>query len=209
VTRHPAKFSDALLPVISQQVPAGSLVLDPFAGTGKIHELRPHATTIGVELEPEWAAMSPFTIVGDALHLPFANKTFDAIATSPTYGNRMADHHNAKDASTRNTYRHTLGRSLHPNNSGQLQWGEPYRHFHVAAWTEAIRVLKPGGVFVLNTSDHYRKGVAQPVTKWHRSVLQGLGLTLVRATEVPTPRNRFGANGALRPDNESVITFLR
>lgn len=41
--------------------------------------------------------MHPRTIVGNALALPFPDATFDAIATSPTYGNRMADSHNAQE----------------------------------------------------------------------------------------------------------------
>jgi hypothetical protein len=52
-----------------------------------------------------------------------------------------------------------LGRPLTPGNSGALQWGEEYRALHVAVWTECRRVLKPGGIFVLNVKDHIRGGV--------------------------------------------------
>src|SRR5437868_9381022 len=104
------------------------LVLDPFAGVGGIHTLAALgiAHTVGVELEPECALQHPRNIVGSALALPFPDDTFDAIVTSPCYGNRMADHHDAKDASRRNTYTHALGRPLAFANAGSLQWGDSY-----------------------------------------------------------------------------------
>lgn len=118
---HPAKFSSSILTVLAGLVQPEWRILDPFAGTGRVHSLG--SNTWGVEIEPEWASMHPRTIVGDALHLPFAAKSFDAVITSPTYANRLADHHEAKDGSVRHSYRHDLGRPLHPSNSGQLQWG--------------------------------------------------------------------------------------
>ena len=206
--RHPAKFG-RVVEVISLPDDVRT-VLDPFAGTGRIHELGTETRrTVGVEIEPEWASMHPDTIQADALDLPFGAGSFDAIATSPTYGNRMADHHNARDNSQRNTYRHALGRELHPNNSGQLQWGPEYRDFHVKAWTEAVRVLKPGGRFVLNISDHIRDGEVQDVTGWHITTLCRLGLTLRQLTPVTTKRLRHGVNADLRTPNEWVVTFTR
>ena len=91
---HPARFNDRILEAADQLLgPRLGWILDPFAGTGRVHELRRSGRfTIGVEIEPEWAAMHPRTIVGSALALPFGAETFDAIVTSPTYGNRMADH---------------------------------------------------------------------------------------------------------------------
>lgn len=185
------------------------MLLDPFAGTGKIHLLgNENLRTVGVEIEPEWADLHPQTIVGDALNLPFAASSFDAIATSPTYGNRMADHHDAKDGSKRNTYKHTLGRNLHPNNSGQLQWGPKYREFHQRAWSEAIRVLKPGGIFILNISNHIRKGEEIDVTDWQvRTIQEYIPIKDVRT--VGTIRYREGSNSSLRPSHESVVLFRK
>ena len=137
------------------------------------------------------------------MHYPDA--MFDAICTSPTYGNRMADHHAARDASPRHTYRHTLGRPLHPENSGAIQWGPAYRAFHLTVWTETRRVLKPGAPFILNIKDHIRRGQLQPVTAWHIATLTALGFTLVERIDVPCPGQRHGANGHLRADYESVI----
>ncbi len=180
-------------------------VLDPFAGVGGIHVL-PNPTW-GVELEFEWASQHPRNIVGDALHLPFPDATFDAIATSPTYSNRMADHHEAKDLSHRNTYRHTLGRPLSSGSSAGMQWGEAYRDFHIAAWTEAKRVLRRQGLFVLNCSDHIRKGERVEVVAWHRQALEQLNFVLCLEVEIQTQRNRQGANSNLRVPTESILVM--
>lgn len=202
---HPAKFSPVLLAAIRPLVAGCRLILDPFAGTGRVHCLG--VPSWGSELEPEWASLHPRTIVGNALHLPFADATFDGIVTSCAYGNRMADHHEARDASHRNTYRHALGRPLHPENSGAMQWGEPYRRFHEAAWREAVRVLAPGGIFVLNVSDHIRKGERVPVTDFHITTLTALLGVSPHVQRIATPRQRFGANGSFRVDHESLVTF--
>jgi hypothetical protein len=78
--RHPARFTDVIIervqrildaehgtPILDAPAPR---VLDPFAGTGGVHELIGYET-LGVELEPEWAALHPRTILGDATALPF------------------------------------------------------------------------------------------------------------------------------------------
>lgn len=198
MTAHPAAYNDALLPVFARHLPAhGPLrILDPFAGTGKIARLSAYRTDLqfyGAELELEWARLTPGMIVANALHLPYPTAAFDVIVTSPAYGNRMADHHNAHDASPRHTYRHTLGRPLHADNSGGLQWGDAYRALHVGAWTEARRVLKPGGALLLNCKDHIRRGVLQPVTRWHVDTLAALGIDRTRLVE----HNHVDLAGAL------------
>lgn len=102
VPEHPAKFSPAVLDALEEIVADEALrlgrlvrVLDPFAGVGRIHLLS--GQTVGVELEPDWAIADPRTLVGDALHLPFPDEAFDVVATSPCYGNRLADQHDARD----------------------------------------------------------------------------------------------------------------
>lgn len=202
-TRHPARFSTAILTAIRPLVAGCRLILDPFAGTGRVHCLG--VPSWGVELEPEWASLHPRTIIASALHLPFADVTFDGICTSPTYGNRMADHHEAKDSSRRNTYRHALGRPLHPDNSGQLHWGPAYRAFHLEAYREACRVLKPGGVFVLNVSDHIADHERVVTVPWHVAALREILGTEPVVQEVATSRLRFGANGAARVETEAVV----
>ena len=209
---HPAKYTAALLPVFAALLDGCTNVLDPMAGVGGIHRLRallPELHTVGVELEPEWAAQHPETRQGDALALPFDAGSFDAVCVSPCYGNRMADHHEAKDASRRHTYRHSLGRPLHSHNAGALQWGEEYRRFHVAAWTEARRVLRPGGLFLLNCKDFVRAGAWVHVTQWHVDTLTELGFCVAERRRVACPGQRHGANGALRADSEDVVLLRR
>ncbi|MGH9196557.1 MAG: hypothetical protein ACRD1T_12545 [Acidimicrobiia bacterium] len=197
---HPARFSAEHIEIFAEVLEGYKKVLDPFAGTGRIHELEEwgHLTT-GIEIEPEWAELHKRTELGDALDLRFKGESFDAICTSPAYGNRMADAHNAKDAETRRSYTHDLGHPLHPNNSGRLQWGPKYREFHEQAWDEVARVLKFGGRFVLNIKDHIRKGKWQYVAGWHVTYLVGvLGLDLLFHVEVEAAGMKAGSNGDLR-----------
>src|ERR1044072_9645513 len=179
-------FVEALTP-LAEHGPVS--VLDPFAGTGRIHKLRdmgPFLTT-GVEIEHECSDMSPHTFLGNALALQFNADSFDAVVTSPTYGNRMADKHEAKDSSTRRSYRHDLGGQLHEMNSGGMQWGAQYRAFHEEAWTEVRRVVRDGGLFVLNIKDHIRKGKRQYVAGWHISTICRLGFDLLWHDGVEAP----------------------
>lgn len=211
---HPAKFSLPVLNAIARHLDIHGpvrRVIDPFAGTGLVHVLSASKVstveTVGVELEPEWAAHHPRTIVGDALHLPFPDDSFDCMVTSPCYGNRMADHHEAKDASKRNTYRHTLGRELHRNNSGAMQWSGEYRDFHADAWNEAMRVLTRDALVLLNVSNHIRGGREELVAEWHLDRWLEAGRKLVAAVSVPTPRNRNGANAHLRVAHEWLFVL--
>lgn len=259
---NPAKFSQSILdemrPILSHEAKIfnGISVLDPFAGTGKIHSLaRPKGTlpairTVGVELEPEWAEHHPDTEVGNALDLRWRADSFDVIATSPVYGNRMSDHHNAQERCKpcgatgsvpvtgqgrdgfeecekcngsgrreykRNTYKHTLGRDLSEGSAAVLQWGpsqkaiKAYQDFHVAAWTEARRVLRPKGLFVLNISNHIRtidgEAVEIPVSEWHRDTIIRLGFTLLDDIHIETPRNGMGANRDVRVEYEHIYVL--
>lgn len=208
-TAHPAKFSEPILERIGYALEDWGWperILDPFAGTGRVHTFT-KSHTVGVELEPEWATITPGTIVGDALALPFPDRSFDGLVTSPVYGNRASDHHEAKDGSRRYSYRHVLGRALHPNNSGRLQWGERYREFHRSAWNEALRVLAPGALIIVNSSNHIRGGEEQYVTEFHLKHFLDHGCVVLDLDMVNTRRMRHGTNRDVRPSYENLLVL--
>lgn len=233
--------------MIAGYLEPGWHVLDPFAGVGRIHELRDlveDLTTLGIEIEPEWAALHPSTWVGNSLELPLSwTDRWDAVVTSVTYGNRFSDHHKAKDPcklcagrgwqlwaldetvewrlcksckgkglSKRRSYTHSLGRDLHPDNSGQLPWGPGYWDFHKRAYAELWRVLRPAtddrppGRFILNVSDFYKDKARVRAVRWHLETCEDLGFELIGSTAVSTRRQRHGANRE-RVDYEQVLVF--
>jgi tRNA G10 N-methylase Trm11 len=207
---HPATFPSRVLDILAEVLVGYQRILDPFAGVGGIHRLAEQGhTTVGIELEPEWAAAHPHTRVGTALRLRFGDDRFDAIATSPTYGNRLADSYNATDPESRHSYHHDLGHRPSKGSSAILQWGEAYRDFHQMAWTEATRVLRPGGRFALNIKDHYRNGVRQHVAEWHLLTLIQLGLCHRETVGVSTGGlgRHIGENANNRDLAELIVVF--
>lgn len=208
--KHPAVYSQKIIDVMADMLEGYHTVLDPFAGTGKIHLLRERGyDTTGIEIETEWAEMEAGTIVGDATALPFPDASFDAVCTSPTFGNRFADHHNPKDTSVRRSYKFDLGHDLHPNNSGQMHWGMEYQQLHVKAWKEALRVIVPDGVFILNMKDHIKGGEKQNVMAWHIATLSDLGFRLLKMESIQARGMRYGENRNVRTTDEFVLMFSR
>ena len=100
-------------------------------------------------------------------------------------------------------------RKLHGDNAGVLPWGPRYTEFHRDAWTELGRVVRSGGIFVLNVSDHIRGGEVMPVSAWHRGWLEQNGWRFVDEVRVPTPRMRRGSNSNARVDHENVYALER
>ena len=207
-------------------------IIDPFGGVGGIFDLHamefdyePGELTLKitcVEIEEEWAQVAAIhpryrpthdqvicVDFFDFSNHPSVRETYDMVIVSPTYGNRMADHHDAKDDSKRNTYKHTLGRDPSEGSSAVMQWGEEYRQFHANAWAEVMNLLRPGGYFLLNVKDHIRKGEKMPVVAWHKAMVQALGFTLLYTHQVATPGHREGENHELRVDGESVFIFQK
>ncbi len=205
---HPAKFSEPILDVIRarlhERLSPDARILDPFAGVGGVHELG--YDSVGVEIEPEWAACHGRTICGDSTRLTelFGDQPFDAVVTSPAYGNRLADRY-AGDGTRRFTYRIALGRDLTEHNLGGLQWGDRYREFHRLVWKQCLAVLKPGGLMIVNVSNHIRAHQEQPVVEWHIGCLIEVGLFIDQVDQVKTMRIGYGANRDVRVGGEAVI----
>lgn len=252
---HPAKYSATVLDRFREvlvdhvQLHGPIRVLDPNAGVGGVHELAQAGTieTVGLELQPEWAAAHPDTIVGDATAMPFATGEFGGGVCSFCYGNRMADHHVAKDPckapgcvhgvlvrpdeppgtcsackgsglSKRNTYAHALRRSgvepvASPTNAQLSRWGPGYRQLHEAMLDEWLRVIEPGGLVVVNMSNHLetltvsgeKVQVEHRVVEWWVNQLLVRGCRLDEVRRVATRRNRHGANGDARVVGEVVM----
>ena len=188
-TDHPAKFSNAVLDTVAPIIKRrhrGTEGLDPFAGTGRIHELaeRCDVQTWGMEIEPEGACMHPRTILGNSRELrKIWIGLFAWALSSPGYGNRMSDHHKAteickackgtgrvsrkkcerckgegRNTYKRHTYRHSLpkDRELHVDNSGRMQFGPAYCDLHMDVWRNLFAYLQDGGYFYLNVKNHFR-----------------------------------------------------
>ena len=213
--KHPAKYTDSFIPKFAELLNGFNNVLDPFAGIGKLALIKKYGFKGSItcnEIEKEWTENSIYDVdewkVGDAANMDWADTNyFEAICTSPTYGNRMADHFNAKDTSKRITYRHFLGKSLNENNTGRMQWGKKYKEKHIDVYKECKRVLKSDGLMILNISDHIRKGEIMSVVDWHENMLLKLNMKLINRIKIKTPRMRFGQNNKARIDYEEILIF--
>jgi hypothetical protein len=224
VPRHPAKYSEPIIASLARLIGtyanhAGRpvKVLDPFAGTGRIHRLAsPRIRTVGVEIEPEWASMHPDTICADSIAWMRARASrggsgrFDVVATSPCYGNRFADHHNAQDGSSRRSYAHDLGRMPTDGAASVLPWGPRYWDFHAIAYRAIHSIVIPGGRFLLNVSDFVSKGELIHAVEWHFGAAAGAGFTMVgRPRWIETRRHGHGANRDARATAEAILVLER
>ena len=213
--KHPAKYSPTILDVMRGQLairlPENARGIDPFAGVGRCHELG--WWVAGNELEQPWCREHTGPVVrGDATNLPFRSGSLDFAVTSPTYGNRYSDKHVARDGSTRRSYTHDLRASLddpdytlHPNNTGGMKWGRDYWRVHGLAYDEVWRVLKDGGLFLVNVSDFIRARKVVRVVDWHARTLRARGFDVVGEVRVETARMRYGQNHEARVDGEMVL----
>ena len=214
--RHPAKYTDSFIPIFYERLKDTRNVLDPFAGTGKIGMLKNYGYNGKIyanEIEPEWLSDNEYNCdvltYQDAEFLNYPSNYFDAICTSPTYGNRMADHHNAKDGSTRNTYTHCLGKQLKDGNTGKMQWGNEYRDKHKRIYAHLSDLLVTNGLFVINVKNHIRKGVEIDVVDFHRNLIESLGFELLYSDYIKTSGLKYGNNSDRRVDGEYILTFMK
>jgi len=203
-TPHPAPYTSSIIALLYDVVPNEGVFLDPFGGIGGITTYIPNI--IAGELMAKWAIRG-CQLQHDALRLPFATNSLDGIVTSPTYGNRMGDHGDYNIDSDRRSYQSFYGEDLPNTNTGRYNWGAQYQLLHTLAWIECTRVVKPGGLFYLNISDHIRNGQVIPVSDWHIETLKSLMWEQVGTFRIETPRFKKGANHEARVDHESLIIF--
>lgn len=219
--RHPAQYTPAIVDAAIKRLDGVTgVLLDPFAGPGQ-HLPRlvaPGRKVVGYEIEKPWADFgAPHVFRVDSTRMPRNAGTIQAIFTSPAYGNRFADHHNAKDASTRRSYTHDMrtmlddqSYSLDANNAGLYLFDTVgYADLHRAVWGECTRVAQPGCVFLLNASDFIRNGKRVRVTKWHLDLLKQLGWVRGWQKRINTPRMRYGANGGARISGETLYELRK
>lgn len=202
---HPAKYSDEIMPILEKYLIGYENILDPFAGSGKLRKIRPDAYLL--EIEKEWAELSGATW-GDFYNPPWPDGFFDAIVTSPTYGNRMADKL-LLDGTKRNTYANALERNLSLNNTGRLQWGRKYRESHYEMWRQVYKLLRVDGRFILNIKDHIRNKKVMPVSRFHRLIILRIGFDLESEYKVKVPSLRYGENYGERVDYENIFIFRK
>ena len=234
--KHNAKFTgvimDEIQAVLNAEIPDDDetfWMLDPFGGVGGVFALDHPGLrhTDMVEIQPLWAeeAERRRAEIGRQ-GLAHTNDLFEwwakygqslrgayrVVATSPCYGNRMADKHNAQESSKRNTYAHTLreqGEELAEGSSGGMQWGNEYRMFHLKAWKVVWQALEPGGLFIMNIKNHIRKGQEQYVAEWHRKVIEKRGFDHLYTVRVPVRGNQNGENGKLRIGHEEIQVYRK
>lgn len=212
VPPHPATYPQAVLDIFAEYVDEYDHVLDPFGGIGGIHKLQQYVAcrTIAVELEPEWASAHPDTICGDSTALDelLGDEQFDVIATSPAYGNRLADDYRASDPESRRSYAIDLGRSLTEGSGAGLHFdtdGE-YEELHTRVWWQCVAHLRPGGRFLLNCKDFQRAGKVMSVTGWHVRKLSDLGLVAVDVRTLPAAGLPFTT---AKPLSELVVVLQK
>lgn len=195
-----------------------SHIHDPFAGAGeRMERLADHLGIVftGTEIEPAFIRSS-CVAQGDSTDpssYPVGSQY--AIVTSPVYPNGMADDHEARDQSKRNTYRARLGTLMHQNNMG----GKGYRGTKRGGaslrrrqyWNLAERCVQNWGgahTVLVNVSDfiHTVNGqrLTEPVVSDWVELLTRHGWVVVDVHDVKTQRQRYGAN-RIRVEKESII----
>ena len=220
---HPAKFTGEQLFHIYDHLPTlsshlsrlGPTVFDPFAGVGTVADLREHDARVivtGMEIEPEWADQSPIVETGDSLtYMALTRKRYDAVVTSPSYGNRMADSYDGRDGSVRNTYRIALGRPLDEQNGARLAftdapWDE-YKDFHAEAIDGMVRVTRKGGRIIVVVKNFIRDGEVVDVVGWWRAQFKARSLTEMAYIPIKAGGLGYGANRDERVEYEYVLVW--
>lgn len=208
--------------------PRGFL-LDPCAGLGhRLAEIADLAgfRPVGVEIERgyfEAGATHPCVWNADSTKLDDLiprPACVDAWVCSFTYPGGMNDDFKARDASKRNTYIHRLREHL--GDDYELSENSTARHgirkgsrsiaryceLHEKILDQVTRVLKPGGIAVVNVKDVYKAGELGFATAlWFLEQLEARGYTLLSWRMIPAQGLREGSNREVRAEFEDVITL--
>lgn len=217
--KHYTRYNAAILEAVKVRIGESKEILDPMAGTmERLRTLEDPANgwhlVHGVEYEQEWVDGYPHPrlVQGDARDLPYPDASFDVIVVSPSYGNRDSDRSGDWwDNPDRKTYAAALGRNP-SRGSLCVPFQDPYyRQGHTLAWAEAVRVLRPGGLFVINLKNHMAGGVIQRVSQWHKAVLRDtLRMQEVDDTSVAVSGRHSGAHTDVRAEQtEKIYIFSR
>jgi len=216
---HHSRFNPGIIESIEARIGDSKMILDPMAGTMerlRVLEDRDRGwhQVWGIEYEQEWVDGYPHTRLqqGDARKLPFPSEHFDAIVVSPSYGNRDSDRTGDWwDNADRKTYAAALGRNVSEGSLCVPFEDERYKTGHTLAWAESVRVLKTGGLFVINLKNHIKKGQIIRVSQWHRNVLRDvLGMEEIDDTSIATKGRLSGENYDVRAELvEKIYVYLK
>ena len=172
---HPAKMNPELADIlVCDYSNFRDSILDPFAGSGTTGEAAVHhgRRYIGVDIESSLCKKFG-SLLGDARSLPFEDCSFDAIITSPPYGEaigRAGDRDPNKTAADKARYeKKRFGRVLTKHavygdaagNLGMMplersRGTKSYISEMPKAVCEMARVLRPGGVAAIVLKDQRR-----------------------------------------------------
>ena len=218
---HPAPFSDAVLDAFRELLDEHHdgrrryrrhgrqpTVLDPFAGTGRIHELRPGWWT---HRRRARAGVGRASRRHDLRRQPTPavrpGQLVDAIATSPAYGNRLADSYDASDPEARRSYAIDLGRPLTEGNGAGMQWGAEYRRA-ARAGVGRVRAddCDPAACCCSTARTTSATASIVAVTGWHVRTLVELGLAVI---DLRTLRSAGLPFTTAEPLSELVVAFRK
>lgn len=210
---HPSQWSPEILYAITPTIRDLQLpVHDPFAGTGE--RLGALCDTYGLpfsgtEIEPEFIVDDRVVAAdaADPAHYPESC----IVVTSPVYPNGMADHFAASVPEGRHTYRQALhritgaDRELAERNMGRFSARRGLRAVssYMDLAREVVACWPPRPVLV-NVSDFVIRDETFPLVAYWHVLLMSLGYE-TRIVNVPTRRQRYGANGERRVEHEALI----
>ena len=164
--------------------------------------------TVGVEIEPKWAASHPATVVGDA-----SRRSPSVTKASTPWRPRRPTGTGWPTATTGATARGGT-RTGSPSaatstarNGAALQWGQPYRLLHIRAIVEMVRVVEAG-----RAGARQRQGPRSP-RRARRCRWLVVGLAASRRRPIRAPRSMWtraaGPTSTSTPPRPRSCSFTR